>query len=102
MYKEILLAVDLNDIESQRTAIETAIDVTRAFGGRLHVQTVQAFRHLRRHLLCHLQSPSSWRLELPHPSDGKLSRVVDGCRLGDRLTGHQDDSSRKRSERAKT
>ena len=40
MYKEILLAVDLNDIESQRKAIETAIALARAFGARVHVHTV--------------------------------------------------------------
>jgi len=40
MYKEILLAIDLNDVESQRKAIETAIDLTRTCGARLHVQTV--------------------------------------------------------------
>ena len=40
MYKEILLAVDLNDIESQRKAIDTATEVARACGSRLHVQTV--------------------------------------------------------------
>lgn len=40
MYKEILLAIDLNDIESQRKAIETSIELARAFGARLHVHTV--------------------------------------------------------------
>ncbi len=40
MYKEILLAVDLNDIDSQRKAIETTIGLARAFGGRVHVQTI--------------------------------------------------------------
>lgn len=40
MYKEVLLAIDLNDVESQRKAVETAIDLARAFGPRLHVQTV--------------------------------------------------------------
>ena len=40
MYKEVLLAVDLNDVESQRKAVETAIHLARASGARLHVQTV--------------------------------------------------------------
>ena len=40
MYKEILLAVDLNDIDSQRKAIETTTRLARAFGARMHVQTV--------------------------------------------------------------
>jgi nucleotide-binding universal stress UspA family protein len=40
MYKEILLGIDLNDIESQRKAIDTTIGLARAFGGRVHVHTV--------------------------------------------------------------
>jgi nucleotide-binding universal stress UspA family protein len=40
MYKEILLAIDLNDIDSQRKAIQTTIDLARAFGARVHVHTV--------------------------------------------------------------
>lgn len=40
MYKEILLAIDLNDIDSQRKAIETTINLARAFDARVHVQTV--------------------------------------------------------------
>jgi len=40
MYKEILLAIDLNDVESQRTAVQTTIDLARTFGARVHVQTV--------------------------------------------------------------
>ncbi len=40
MYKEILLAVDLNDIDSQRKAIETTIELARAVGARVHVQTI--------------------------------------------------------------
>ena len=40
MYKEILLAVDLNDIECQRKAIDTTISLARAFGARVHVHTV--------------------------------------------------------------
>ena len=40
MYKEILLAIDLNVIDSQRKAIETTIDLARAFGSRVHVETV--------------------------------------------------------------
>ena len=39
MYKEILLAVDLNDIECQRKAIDTTIGLARAFGARVHVQS---------------------------------------------------------------
>ena len=40
MYKEILLAVDLNDPESQRKAVETTIALARAFSARVHVETV--------------------------------------------------------------
>ena len=40
MYKEILLPIDLNDIESQRKAVATAIGLARAFGARVHVQTI--------------------------------------------------------------
>lgn len=40
MYKEILLPIDLNDIESQGKAVETAIGLARAFGARVHVQTI--------------------------------------------------------------
>jgi nucleotide-binding universal stress UspA family protein len=40
MYKEILLAIDLNDIECQRKAIDTTISLARAFGARVHVHTV--------------------------------------------------------------
>ena len=40
MYKQILLAVDLNDIASQRKAIETTIALARAFKARVQVATV--------------------------------------------------------------
>ncbi len=40
MYKETLLAIDLNDIESQRKAIETTIELARAVGAHVHVQTI--------------------------------------------------------------
>ena len=40
MYKEILLAIDLNDIDCQRKAIQTSIELARAFGARVHVHTV--------------------------------------------------------------
>ena len=40
MYKEILLAIDLNDIDSQRKAVQTAIDLARAFSAQVHVETV--------------------------------------------------------------
>jgi len=40
MYKEILLPIDLNDVASQRKAVETAIALARAFGARVHVQTI--------------------------------------------------------------
>lgn len=40
MYKEILLPIDLNDTDSQGKAVETAIGLARAFGSRVHVQTI--------------------------------------------------------------
>lgn len=40
MYKEILLPIDLNHIDSQGKAVATAIALARAFEGRLHVQTI--------------------------------------------------------------
>ncbi|MDX1576174.1 MAG: universal stress protein [Kiloniellales bacterium] len=40
MYKEILLAIDVNDIDSQRKAVQTTIELARAFGARVHVHTV--------------------------------------------------------------
>lgn len=40
MYKEILLAIDVNDTDSQRKAVQTAIELARAFGARVHVHTV--------------------------------------------------------------
>lgn len=40
MYKEILLAVDLEDESSWRRAVPTAVEYAKAFGSRLHVMTV--------------------------------------------------------------
>jgi nucleotide-binding universal stress UspA family protein len=40
MYKEILLPIDLNSIDSQGKAVETAISLAQAFGSRVHVQTI--------------------------------------------------------------
>lgn len=40
MFKEILLAVDLNDESSWLKALPVAVDYARASGGTLHVMTV--------------------------------------------------------------
>lgn len=40
MFKEILLAVDLNDEGSWKKALPVALDLTRASGGTLHILTV--------------------------------------------------------------
>jgi nucleotide-binding universal stress UspA family protein len=40
MYKNILLAIDLNDETSCRKPLLSAVEVARAFGARLHVLTV--------------------------------------------------------------
>lgn len=40
MYKEILLSVDLEDDNSWRKALPTAIEYAKAFGSRLHVISV--------------------------------------------------------------
>lgn len=40
MYKEILLSVDLEDENSWRKALPTAVEYARAFGSRIHVITV--------------------------------------------------------------
>ena len=40
MYKNILLAIDLNDETSCRKALLSAVDLARTFGGRLHVLSV--------------------------------------------------------------
>ena len=40
MYKNILLPVDLNSIETQEPAIGTAIQLAKTFGARLHVMAV--------------------------------------------------------------
>ena len=40
MYKEILLSVDLEDENSWRKALPTAVEYAKAFGSRMHVITV--------------------------------------------------------------
>jgi nucleotide-binding universal stress UspA family protein len=40
MYKEILLPVDLNEVETQRKAVRTAVDLARLYSARLHIMTV--------------------------------------------------------------
>jgi nucleotide-binding universal stress UspA family protein len=40
MYKDILLAVDINDPEDQMKAVNTAAEYAKAFGSTLHVMTV--------------------------------------------------------------
>lgn len=40
MYKEILLAVDLEDENSWRKALPVAVEYARAFGSRIHVISV--------------------------------------------------------------
>lgn len=40
MYKEILLSVDLEDDNSWRKALPTAVEYARVFGSRLHVISV--------------------------------------------------------------
>jgi nucleotide-binding universal stress UspA family protein len=40
MYKEILLAIDLEDESSWRKALPTAVELCRATGARLHALTV--------------------------------------------------------------
>lgn len=40
MYKEILLSVDLEDDNSWRKALPTAVEYAKAFGSRIHVVTV--------------------------------------------------------------
>lgn len=40
MYKNILLAVDINDPEDQMKAVGTAADYAKTFGSTLHVMTV--------------------------------------------------------------
>lgn len=40
MYKEILLAIDLEDESSWRKALPTAVEYANAFGSRIHVITV--------------------------------------------------------------
>jgi len=40
MYRDILLPVDLNHLDTQEKAVRTAIDFAQAFGSRLHVLTV--------------------------------------------------------------
>ncbi len=40
MYKNILLPVDLNSVETQLKAVQTAAELARTFGAGLHVLTV--------------------------------------------------------------
>ena len=40
MYKSILLPVDLNSVETQHKAVQTAVELGRTFGAGLHVMTV--------------------------------------------------------------
>ena len=40
MYKNILLAIDLNDESSSRKPLLSAVELARTFGARLHVLTV--------------------------------------------------------------
>lgn len=40
MYKEILLAIDLEDENSWRKALPTAVEYAKAFGSRIHVISV--------------------------------------------------------------
>ena len=40
MFKEILLAIDLEDENSWRKALPTAVEYAKAFGSRIHVITV--------------------------------------------------------------
>ena len=40
MYKNILLAIDLNDEASCRKPLLAAVELARTFGARLHVLTV--------------------------------------------------------------
>ena len=40
MYKNILLAIDLNDETSSRKPLLSAVELARTFGARLHVLTV--------------------------------------------------------------
>ncbi len=40
MYKDILLAVDLNDESSCRKPVETAVELAKMSGGTLHIMTV--------------------------------------------------------------
>src|SRR6516164_678425 len=40
MYKNILLAIDLNDETSNRKPLLSAVELARTFGARLHVFTV--------------------------------------------------------------
>jgi nucleotide-binding universal stress UspA family protein len=40
MYKNLLVSIDLNDPNSWRKALPTAVDLTQGFGGELHVLAV--------------------------------------------------------------
>lgn len=40
MYKDILLPIDLNNVQTQEKAVQTAIELAQSFGARLHVMTI--------------------------------------------------------------
>ena len=40
MYKEILLPLDLNNLETQEKAVQAAIELAKSFRARLHVMTI--------------------------------------------------------------
>ena len=40
MFKDILLPVDLSNAESQEKAVNTAVELARCFGSRVHVMTI--------------------------------------------------------------
>jgi nucleotide-binding universal stress UspA family protein len=40
MFKEILLPIDLGDLATQEKAVNSAVEMAKTFGGRLHVLTI--------------------------------------------------------------
>ena len=40
MYKDILLPIDLNNVDTQEKAAQCAIELAKSFGARLHVMTI--------------------------------------------------------------
>ena len=40
MYKNILLPIDLNSIETQETAVGMAVEIAKTFGAKLHIMAV--------------------------------------------------------------